>query len=71
MTKIIYGSDSIEVEPSCDRPNRGILETLSFIEARQDNPGISNKNARRIAGLAADLILRDLANNDNNFIIGE
>lgn len=62
MTTIIYRPDSIEVLPSLERPNRGMLETLSFMEAKQDNPGISNKNARRLSGLAADLILRDYDN---------
>jgi hypothetical protein len=58
MTKIIYG-DTIEVEPSLDRPTRAMLQTLSYADALRDNPGIRRENAERLAGMAADLILRD------------
>jgi hypothetical protein len=58
MTKIIYG-DTIEVEPTQDRPNREMLQTLSYADALRDNPGIKRRSAERLAGLAADLILRD------------
>lgn len=69
MTKIIYGIESIEVSPSLNRPERGMLKTLTFMDARRDNPGISYENARRLSGLAADLILRDydaLTDSSNN-----
>ncbi len=74
MTKIKLRSEIIEVEPSMHRPERGMLKTLCFMEARYDNPGISNNNASRLAGLAADLILRDYdmqISDDNNLIAGE
>ncbi len=59
MTKIIFGLEKIEVVPSEERPSREILQMLSYADALRDNPGIRRQNAERLAGLAADLILRD------------
>ena len=72
MTKIIYG-DTIEVEPSLDRPVRGMLLTVCYIDAVRDNTGIMSEDASRLAGLAADLILRDydLQTNVDINLIGE
>jgi len=53
------GEDRGNIVPIVQRPVRWVSGMIAAIEIEQDNPGITTWNLSRLAGLEADLKLRD------------